>query len=285
MKSHPIKLILAVLMCQSLLSFGQDLSEFEKVYYAVPDPIETDDFTLSVKNGVALAEYSKLSMKITNNSNDYLIYRSNESKISMGSSEFSPKAKNCMITPNNSRSRTIQVDGGDNFRQKNYSFEVKGLYRIPVDGSTQKAEDFKLPAASNSFTTGKFKLSLRKYDASTKEAKAQFDCTYLGDEVAIVNPASLSVKAKKKDSDEEVVYANDNKKSTPVILHKGDKVKLTAIFHIPGKIVDMQFATMHIMWNDTFVETKEIALDAQTFEMEMDEAVTNEKNNVKEKKK
>jgi hypothetical protein len=46
----------------------------------------------------------------------------------------------------------------------------------------------------------------------------------------------------------------------------------------------MQFATMHIMWNDTFVETKEIVLAAQTFEMEMDEAVTNEKNNVKKKK-
>jgi hypothetical protein len=265
-------------MCQSFLSFGQDLSEYEKVYYAVPDPIETDDFTLSVKNGVALAEYSKLSMKITNNSNDYLIYYSKESKITMGSDEYTPKSKACLITPNNSRSRTIQVDGGESFRQKNYSFEVKGLYRIPVDGDVQKSADFKLPASSNGFTDGNFKVVLRKYDASTKEAKAQFECTYQGDGVALVNSANLSVKAKKKGSDEEVVYANDNKKSTSKILHKGDKVKFTALFHIPGKIVDMQFATMHIMWNDTFIETKEVPLEAETFEIEMDEALTKEKN-------
>ena len=73
------------------------------------------------------------------------------------------------------------------------------------------------------------------------------------------------------------MYANDDKKSNVEILQKGDKAKFNAVFHIEGRIVDMQFAKMHIQWNDTFTETEMEEVEAPTIEFEMSEALTKEK--------
>jgi len=272
-----ITLSLALLFLGISPLFGQDVSGFERVYYTTPNSIETDDYTLDVKNAVAQADHCKLGMKIVNNTNDFLLFKSKESSFKYSFGEKHPTVKPIYIKPNGSKTRTLQVGGSEQYLQQRFSVEMSGIYRIPVDGMITEAPDFKLPASTNSFTVGNFKVVLRKYDASTREAKAIFECTYIGDAVGLVNPANLSVRATAKKTEEELMYANDSKNSDPQILNKGDKIKFDATFHIEGRIVDMQFATMFIVWNDTFMETEEIPLDAETFDIEMNEELTNAK--------
>ncbi|MDX2360390.1 MAG: hypothetical protein QNK23_06265 [Crocinitomicaceae bacterium] len=272
-----ITLSLTFLMLGIAPIFGQDVSGFERVYYSAPNSVETDDYTLDVKNAVAQFDHCKLSMKITNNTTDFLLYKSKESKFKYPFGEKKPTVKPIYIKPNGSKTRTLQVNGGEQFLQQRFSVEMGGLYRIPLEGTVTEAPDFKLPASTNSFTVGDFKVVMKKYDASTREAKAVFECTYMGNDVAVVNPSNLSVRVISKKTNEELVYANDAKVTDPQILNKGDKIKFSATFHIEGRIVDMQFATMHIVWNDTFAESEEIPLSAETMDFEMDEELTRSK--------
>ena len=266
----------AFLLCVTS-AIGQDVEGFERVYYTTPAPIDVTDYTLEVKNPVAQADHCKMALKIANTSNDFILYKSLETTFNYSFGTPHPDNKPILVKPNDSKTRTLTVNGGDKFLQKTFTVEVGGVYKIPVDGTTTEVPNFQLPASTNSVTSGNFKIELKKYSASTKEAKAEFEVTYLGNEVALVNPANLSVKAKRNKSEEEVTYANDDKKGEAEILRKGEKVTVTAVFHIPGKIVDMQFAVMHILWNNTFVETSEVLLPVQTFTFEMDEALTTEK--------
>ncbi len=50
------------------------------------------------------------------------------------------------------------------------------------------------------------------------------------------------------------------------------------MFHIPGRIADMQFANMTILWKDTFVETEAKRISAQEVSFEIDPGMTNGKN-------
>ena len=73
-------------------------------------------------------------------------------------------------------------------------------------------------------------------------------------------------------------YANDIKNPNPKLLFKGDKLKIKAVFHIPGRIADMQFANMTILWNDSFRETNAQKLKGHEITFNIDRGMTNGKN-------
>ena len=246
------KLIITGLFLYSTTLFAQEVKGYERIYYIEPESISQDDIEYSFRNSVAQFDHCKTAFTIMNNSNDFILYKSDESKFKYTFGEKHPTVKPFYVEPGKKKTKTLQVQGAEQYLQGAFDIELGGLYRIPMDGKTIAAPDFKLPAATNSIKMDCFKVTLKKYSASTKEAKAIFDVTYTGNDVGILHPANLSVTAQRKKSNEMVTYANDNKKSKPIIVHKGETVKITAVFHIPGKIVDMQFADMTILWNDTF---------------------------------
>ena len=73
-------------------------------------------------------------------------------------------------------------------------------------------------------------------------------------------------------------YANADNKQDAFLLSKGESETFTASFKIPGKVVDMQFANMEIIWRDTFKDCKAILLDDLTTEITVDEGKTAAKN-------
>lgn len=271
------KAIITGLFITSTTLFAQEVSGFERIYYTSPEPVEAEDIEFSFKNAVAQFDHCKVGFTIDNNSSDFLLYDSEKTSFNYEFGVKNGDIKPFYIDPSSKKTKTLLVKGTEQYLQRNFTINIDGLVRIPTDGTTANAENFQLPAAINSFDAGNFKVSLLKYSASTKEAKAIFEVTYTGDDVAVIKPANLSVKAERKKSNETVTYANDNRKSDPILLHKGESTKITAVFHIPGKIVDMQFAQMHVIWNDTFVESKEIPVASTSVNFTMDEALTNEK--------
>lgn len=271
------KSIVTGLFLYATTLFAQEVAGFERIYYADPAPVEAEDVTFTFKNPVAQFDHCKVGFTIENNSSDFLLYDSEKSLFTYEFGTKSPAIKAFYIDPSKNKTKTLLVKGAEQYLQRAFDITIDGLVRIPIEGEIQSAPNFQLPAAVNNFTEGNFKVTLLKYGASTKEAKAVFEVTYTGNDVAIINEANLSVTAERKKTNETVTYANDNKKSDPTILHKGESTKITAVFHIPGKIVDMQFAQMNVIWNSTFVESKEIPIAPIVVKFEMDEALTKEK--------
>lgn len=258
------------------ISFSQKNDNYEKIYYENPETSSSDMFGISLKNIVSQKDHCKMSVKITNNTSDFLLVEPQNSKFKYPEFEKNPSIKDFFVKPNKSKSKTFMVNGGDEFLQESFSVNIGNVFHVP-QGTKDEAPDFKLPASKNSFETANFKVNLVKYSASTKEAKAIYEVTYVGNEIAILNPANLSVSAQRRKSDEIVTYANDNKKAEPIILRKGDNAKIVAVFHIPGKIVDMQFATMNIQWNDTFTESTLVLLPQTSFDIKINQPLTEEK--------
>jgi hypothetical protein len=254
--------------------FAQDFAGYEKVMYSSPDDIEVEGVSISSKNAVAQADHCKMAFTVQNNSTDLIMYDSKETEFVYGFGKANPSVKSFILLPGDKKTKTLLVKGSENYLQKGFKMEVRGLYKIPINGTVAEADKFQLPAAMNNFTVGNFKVQLKKYDASTKEATAVFECTYIGDGIALVDATSLSVTATRNKSTEELTFANDDKKSDIEILKKNESVDFKAVFHIPGKIVDMQFATMKINWNKTFIETSAEPIEAPSIQFDMDKAAT-----------
>jgi len=254
--------------------FAQEVSGYEKVMYTAPDEIELDGANVSTKNIVSQADHCKMAFTLVNNSTDLLLFDANEVEFSYPFGTKNPSLKSFILNPGDKKTKTLLVKGTENYLQKEFKMDVKGLYKIPVNGTVTEAPQFQLPASTNNFVAGNFKVQLKKYDASTKEATAVFECTYVGDEIALVDPTSLSVTTNRNKSTDEVTYANDDKKSEIEILKKNETVEFKAVFHIPGKIADMQFAIMKINWNKTFVETTKEPIASEVLTFTMDEAAT-----------
>ncbi len=258
----------------SNILFGQESSKYTKIKYSIPEDIITDEYSVSIKNIVATKEYSKFAITITNKTDDILMFVPQQGEFIFEFGKRKPDTKDFYIMPHDSKTKTLTVNGGNEFLQDKFKAKLGLLVRISTKENVIKTPNFTIPATKNSFKTGDFNVVLKKYSASTKEAKAIFECTYTGPSIAVVNPAHLSVTAKNRKTDEVVVYANDNKKHKPTALKNGDKVKITAVFHIPGRIVDMQFATMEIIWNETFIVTEPKSYILPTINFEIDRSLS-----------
>ena len=245
-------------------------------HFKVPEAVSTDQYSVDFFSIESQAVFCKMGVKISNNTNDFLIFDKGASVFKFDFGEYSDKKKQIIIKPNDSKKRVLQASGSEKFQVDKFSLNVDGFSIVPIYGEVSKMEDFQVPASKNSISTDVFKVNLKKSSLKTQEASLVFECIYTGNKIALVNPSKLVIKV--DDTDKE--YANDNKKSAPkLILKKGDKVKVKAVFHIPGRIADMQFANMTILWKDTFVETEAKKLDGKTVNFEIDRGMTAGKNN------
>ena len=243
-------------------------------YKDVEDAIEAKEVVLEFTNGISRTDFLKFKTKFTNNTNDFLLVDPSKFTITTEGDVAHPKEKAFILNPNAKKSKTIDLKEGANLRADEIEVAPKGFSRISLDGEAVKMEDFQLPAATNVISSGNFEVNLKQLKQETKETWARFTVKYKGDGYGIVDPSRISVKIESGKQ-----FANDNRKSKTILLEKGDSKTITAIFHIPAKVVDMQFATLMLQWGETMVETEAVPFEideAVTFEL--DEELTSDKN-------
>jgi len=248
-----------------------------------PAKIETELYSVSFKNIVAKMDYAKMAVEIKNTSNDYLMFRTEEPEFVFPFGNYYSKEGIIYILPNSAESTTLKVSGSNKFHIDHFNMEFIGLYKLSAKGGVQEGEEFRLPAKKNNIEVGNFKVSLIKTSQRTQETYGKFECEYIGDAIGIIDPSRISVRVDGTD----LVYANDVKKSKssflskggPIFLRKGEKATIKAVFHIPGKIADMQFSLLYIMWGDTFREVQAKKLTVKKVEFVLDEGLTHGKNN------
>lgn len=271
-----MKKIILTLASTLLLAGIAQSQTFEKLFYK--DAVkETNDVTITIDNAVSTAAETKFKLKITNKTNDYLIYKPVESKFVIAGKEVKPKEKMLIIKPNESDFVTINIKGPGYNAIKNYSFAFDGLYSVSADGKTISVPDFKLPASQNEFKAGDFNCSMTNVTKESDKTEVKFKCTYNGDKIGVIHNTRAGVKM--PDGKE---YANAKKpgmlesKSKEVLVMKGgeESVNLKWDRMEGGKAMDMQKVPMDIIWNATFTEAPAVKINAETIELEFDEVTT-----------
>jgi hypothetical protein len=271
------KLLLIVLIIYSTIGFAQKKDSPDHTNFYKEETKETSELKMETTDIVSKIDYLKFKLKLTNYTDDYILYKPKESSVVVGDKTLVASDRMLLISPHDKGSRVIDIKGnGVNTHVDAFTFNLLGLGRINVNVPHLVAPNFKLPASVNEFSVGNFKVQMVKLDKQTDETKVKFKVTYVGRDYGFINPNVIAVKTEKTGDTE---YANAKNKQDVVLLANGESETITASFVIPGKVVDMQFANMEILWRDTFKECKWVALPKETFNFTIDEGLTAGKNN------
>lgn len=244
-------LLLIFIITIYTVSFSQ-IDEDKTNYYFETEYTENNDINIKIKNPVSRYNFSKFELKINNKSENYIYFLQEECIFKYEEGDFMPKeAKHpLIIKPAGEKSPTLTVKGGTHFLADNFEFIPNGIYTFPAEGNTAAAEDFHLPPNVNHFTAGNFKIKMLKIKKETDETVVKFECIYHGDKIGVVSPSMAVLKTENGKE-----WANVRSDMKLKIMQKGDKTSFAIVFEIPGKITDMQFANMDIVWKNTFSET------------------------------
>lgn len=242
-------------------------------YFKTQKDIETDVVNVSIKDPVARLTLAKFRAKVTNNTEDFILWDISEASFDIaGHSLETTKSKTSTIKPFGDEAKTLEVRGSD-LHVDSYSANVGKLSRVPLKGNAHKADDFALPASQNSFSTGPFTCNMTSVSKKTALTAAKFECTYKGGSFGIINPSKVAVRMSNGQE-----YANAMRKEKIQLLERGDKKKFTLYFEVPGRVEDMQFANMLIVWNDCFIESKAVPVEVPSMKFELDPGLTAGKN-------
>lgn len=256
------------------------LSPDYEVHYRQLEPVSNDDITIEIDDHYSQAEYCKFRMKITNKTGDYIVIKTEEIEMVMDHGTYHPIAKTVIIDPFKSASKTIQAEGDNRFQVDKYTLNLKGFYKVPAKGNVAAMDNFKLPATKNDFEGGNFMCKVDgEITKETKVTEVPLTCKYNGNSIAIIDPSKCVVKL---ESGQEYATTNRGPKiklsGNDNIVMPGEDKKVKAVFEVPAKIVDMQFANMEIVWKETFTESKLVPMTIESQSIEKDPGLTEGKN-------
>jgi archaellum component FlaF (FlaF/FlaG flagellin family) len=271
------KIVFAFIAATSMLSISAQV-KYAKLYYK-NTLVETNEVTLSVDNAVSTDVETKFKLKITNKTNDFIMFKPDECKFIINGKEIKPTEKPKTIEPNSSDWLIVNIKGGGYNSIKNYSFEIGGLYKVSTTGKVFETPDFKLPASKNDFKTGNYNLVLTKLVKESGKTEAKFDCSYNGDKVGVFFPSRMAVKMPDGNEYATLKPSGILAKKGPIVLTKGQTESFSGNWEkmAGGKTMDMQKVDMQIKWNETFTEVDPEKLKNETLNLEFDEATSNEK--------
>lgn len=264
-------LALVIAICTLSFSFAQKEKKYAKIIYK-DSKTENSELVITVDNAVSTAAETKFRLKITNKTNDYILYKPEESRFSINGKELIPEEKWLVIEPNESDWRVINMKGAQFNTVKTYTFVLDGLYKISSKTKGMPAPDFRLPATKNNFSAGNFNVTMDKLVKTTASTSVKFNVSYNGDKIGFVFPSKAGVKM--PDGNE---YANAKSKAKAIMLLKGKDDTFTLVWDKMqggGKTMDMQFAEMFIKWNDTFAEVNPQKMKPENLEMQIDDLLS-----------
>jgi len=244
--------------------------------------IETDELIIEIVDANAQVEFSKMKVKITNKTGDYILFKPEETEFVYDFGSVNAKGgltvingNNELIEPKGSGSRVITAKDDTRFHVEEFTVNFKGFYRIPVNGKTHPAPDFQLPASANDFTAGPFKVLMTNIDKKTQQTSVRFKVSYQNDSkhYGLVNQGKVVCKIENGKE-----FAMANSKDKVVLLGDGEEDKFNVHFQIPAKETDMQFATMHLVWKDSFIESEVSPLRVDQVKLAIDPDKTAAKN-------
>jgi hypothetical protein len=260
------KKLLTVALLSAAITAAFAQKKYEKIAYGETSA-DGDGITVSAKNVVSMEDLTKFSLRITNKTNDILLYKAAESKLKAGGKEYAPSEKPMVVAPNDDDSKVIDIKGKD-FMIPDYSFVVDGIYKISTENNPVEAPNFLLPASQNEFKAGNFTCTMLDLNKETDKTTVKFECRYNGNKIGVINPSRASVKL--PDGTE---IANEKSKAKPILVMNGESEKFTLRWNRMegGRATDMQKIQMTILWHKTFIESEMQKIAPVTLNFKIDE--------------
>lgn len=236
------------------------------------------DVKYGVSDAWARDAQAKVKLTIENGTPDFLVMNTNTVRVSFGAAEFTPdtglKGEFVVVDPKGSASRVLKIDGSG-MQTDAATVSVPAVSRVPADSPVIAAPDFRLPLELPSFEAGPVRCQVPdgKLKKETDETLVKFKCQYTGDGVVLVDWGRAQIRL-----EDGQLFANEDRPSGVKVFQAGEDFGFLTGFKVDAKITDMQFATMHIQWNDTFREGALNPIDPAKIALTLDPALTAEKN-------
>jgi hypothetical protein len=262
---------LAIVCGTFTTAFAQ--KKYKRIFYK-PQTIENNDLKVSINDAVSTPAGIKFKLKLINKTNDYIIYKPNESVFKINGKDYNPNEEWMIIRPNEQDWKVIDIKGADLMIDQNFKFVLDGVYKANINEGAITAPNFTLPPSQNDFKAGGFSVTHVSNKKTTARTDAKFNITYNGDKIGIFEPNKVAMKM--PDGKE---YANYHSDKEPIVFEKG-KEKTTAVAwkDIPTVSGDMQKVDMVILWREAFKEITPKKAPNQTLEIIFDQEQTELKN-------
>jgi hypothetical protein len=197
--------------------------------------------------------------------------------------KYYPTDRVYMIAPRDYITRTIRVDGDNRFHVDSFTVKFDGFYRIPIDGNPRDVPQFVLPNTTNHFEFEGYECKVAgRIIKQTIITEVPLRCTYVGNNVGLVESSRISVKL---DDGKEFPNVNTGSKiknltttGSTDVLFPGENTKINAVFRIPSEVADMEWANLNIHFNDAFAQTTLIPMGVDEQEFVVDKKKTTLKN-------
>ncbi|MBD79878.1 MAG: hypothetical protein CL840_13270 [Crocinitomicaceae bacterium] len=271
------RFILNTLLVVSTLNlFSQQAAEGHENHFKNPDAVETDQYKIEFEDVMAENNFAKLKVKITNKTKQYLLVDLSKVVFRFDHGEYSPKGKTLIIEPIKSKSKVLEVKGEGGFHVEKFSIAFEYIATLPLTGEPIPINNFRLPPNSKEFMTGPVSCAMGKLKKESRITSTTFSCKYLGDKYMVVNPLSITAVIESGKSFPNVAKTGGGLSSMmgPGVMQKGDKKKVPVEFRISTKIIDMQFATFYVVWNETFSESEPTVIEGASADFEIDPGKT-----------
>ncbi len=256
---------------------AQKLKKYDKLFY-VNTKQETSDVTVFIETAVANDKMLKFKIKIVNKTNDYIIYKTAETKLVVNGKEYKPsgKEKEMIISPLDNDSKVINIMGDGFNAARSCNYVIDGLYKISSKGNGVATADYKLPGAKADFSTGGFNCNMTSLYKQTDATKLDFKVSYTGEKTGCIFPANATLLM--PDGNEYPAKKPGGLFAKPglIILNKGttDEFNVTWDQIQGGKAMDMQKVPLTIKWNETFCELTPINIKSLSMDLEIDETLS-----------
>lgn len=264
-------LILASFFLAMSTLLAQD-QVYEKVFFNGAE-FENDQVKVVIDDVVSLPKETKFRMTITNKTNQYLIYNSEESNFEIPGQDVRAKEKSWIIEPMDTKKKVMRAfgEGLNNIRE--FNFACEGFYRL-VEQEPVSVDQFRLPPSANSFEAGSMYVVLNKEKRVTGGSFLKMDVTNKGENFGFIYP--YKVKVLMPDGNRYATTHNDLK---PVIVERGATESFSAGWdRMPGGSVnDMQKVEMLVEFEGVFLEAIAEKVKGETINLTWNETLTNEK--------
>lgn len=266
--------ILYLGLLMSFLTFGQDsksevITNFEKVYY-LDKTISNENYEVLIKNIIDYKDEIKFALKITNKTNSFLAYDSQESNVVVNENSISITGKLKLIPISKSKTQTIKVDRNKIAKQKNFNILLDGLFVLKENSTSLEVADFKIPMSKKDFNIGDVTCIVSIPVRKSQKMTIKIEMNNNGKDYIIVRPFRVGLKMPDNN-----MYTSKNTKEIIALAPQSKKTITLKWDRMPGGSVnDMQKVPMNIIFNDVFFTTNNIKLDPVAIEIIWDEELT-----------
>jgi|GEM_PF-2763158 len=251
---------------------GEPMDPKKEIHYKDIPPIVTDEYTMSFHDMHSQATFTLVRIEIENKTDGYLTFDltkigftyPEKGTIYFKGSVLTGTSK--LIGPHDKKDFTAKAtDDGGWMQVEKFHLTIDGIAIYPADGMKITPPEFKLPASTNSIDAGAVKVNLLKVKQETDVTAAQFEFTYKGQSAMVIDNSKMTIR-----TEAGQVYANVFKKSKPEFSFPNESSKCWVQVSIPANVVDMQFATLYVQFNDAIQQLSKEDLSKQDIDFEID---------------